>query len=128
MRVAKILLYNPDGAALVLRRSKTHPHFAYEPDLPGGIVERGESYEQGVIREVQEEAGIEITPGQLVLIAARENYGFVSKHLYAAHLASRPAVTLSWEHDQYEWVKPSTLREHLESTDSYMSFVLEALQ
>jgi 8-oxo-dGTP pyrophosphatase MutT (NUDIX family) len=41
--VAKALLVDTNGKILLLRRSGTHPHFAYHLDFPGGEVEHHEA-------------------------------------------------------------------------------------
>lgn len=60
---AKAAIVNSDGKFLVLTNSRwdSNPKPAYAPDLPGGSLERGETLEQGLIREVKEEIGIDIT-------------------------------------------------------------------
>lgn len=73
------------------------------------MVDPGESYEQGAVREVLEEAGVEITAEQLTLVYAdsylREDVPeSVNRLVYLAEVADDPAVTLSWEHEDYEWI------------------------
>ena len=41
-KVAKLILVNEDGKYLLLYRSN-HPHFPYDPDLPGGTLEKDEN-------------------------------------------------------------------------------------
>ena len=36
--VVKVLIFNPEGKLLILRRSKTHPHYPEHVDFPGGEV------------------------------------------------------------------------------------------
>lgn len=126
-RVAKALVYDNDGYALVLWRSDTHPHYPLEADLPGGIVESGESYVHGLLRELREEVGIELDAEQAMLIARAKYLVYGEKHLYEIRLADRPEPTISWEHERYEWVEPERLLEVLESRDDYMAFVRKTL-
>lgn len=126
MRVAKAIIYDHNGKALLLRRSGTHPRYAYEPDLPGGIIEIGERYEDGLAREIVEEVGIILTTEQLVLIGERS--GLTTKRLYEVRLNEQPNIYISWEHDLYEWVEPSELKQRLASHDSFMTFVQTALK
>ena len=65
--IAKILIINGDGNALTLTLSEhlKYPEKSYQPDLPGGIVDAGESENLGVIREVQEECGIDLDPAKI---------------------------------------------------------------
>jgi 8-oxo-dGTP diphosphatase len=125
MRIAKALIFDARGNALILRRSGTHPHYAHEADLPGGIIERGETYEQGLVREILEEAGLSVAPDQLLYATEHSGFGRSTKRLYTVILDDQPEVTISWEHEEYEWVAPSQLVERLVSRDTYMDFVAD---
>lgn len=123
MRIAKALIFDARGNALILRRSPTHPYFAHEADLPGGIIEADESYEIGLVREIREETGMDVKADALHEAAERSGFGRSTKRLYTAILPDRPEVALSWEHDGYEWVRPSDLLASLRSKDDYMDIV-----
>jgi len=107
--VAKVLLLNEKDEILVLRRSEypAHPEQSHQPDLPGGIVDPGESERRTVVREIQEETGIEIDPDDLKLAFAKtifhEGGHSRTRLLYAAKLDNTPPVILSWEHEGYVW-------------------------
>lgn len=108
--VAKMLLLDEKNRALMLRRSeyREHPEKSHTPDLPGGLVDPGESEHQAVVRELQEEAGITIDPNDVLLGYAETKFyepkqESVSKLFYVARVAGTPEVTVSWEHESYEW-------------------------
>ena len=110
--IAKILIINGDGNALTLTLSEhlKYPEKSYQPDLPGGIVDAGESENLGVIREVQEECGIDLDPAKIQLAYAETAYDEKeNKLLYVTHLDNTPAVKLSWEHSDYKWVSVAEL-------------------
>lgn len=115
--IAKILIIDGDGNVLTLTLSEhlKYPEKSYQPDLPGGIVDAGEPENLGVIREVQEECGIDLDPAKIRLAYAetvhdeKENKS-VTKLLYITHLDDAPAVTLSWEHSDYKWVSVAELQ------------------
>lgn len=107
---AKLLLVNDKNEALMLRISnyEAHPEKSHTPDLPGGLVDPNESERHAVVRELQEEAGITIDPNLVTLgYAKTELYGVkdesVTKLLYVARIDETPEVTISWEHEAYEW-------------------------
>lgn len=122
MHVAKALIYDADGNILVLRRSGTHPNYAYQSDFPGGTIESDEDIITGLIREIQEESNISIGPELLQPAFIDRIVGDWTRHLYTATLPQvKPTVVISWEHDQYEWLPTNhILQKPLQpETDSY---------
>lgn len=110
--IAKILIVNTQNKALVLTLGKhlQQPEKSYLPDLPGGVVDAGESEHEAVIREVNEECGITLNPPSVRLAYSETAYyekenKSVTKLLYIAYVDEEPAVTLSWEHSDHEWVE-----------------------
>lgn len=129
-KVAKALIQDSTGKVLLLTRGETHPIFAGEIDLPGGIIEHDETYEDGIIREIQEETGIAIHPDQIVLSLT---YGQDNRErrLYRAYLdTEQPVVTISWEHSTFAWEPIETLLQShgLFSRDEYMKRVVSHLK
>jgi 8-oxo-dGTP diphosphatase len=127
--VAKILIYNPRGQILVLQRSDTHPHFPEHLDLPGGEVEKDEQPGQAVIREVQEETGLDIA-SNTINMAFEKLFGEHIKHiLYISRLSHDPSISLSWEHIHYYWLTPEQIiNEPLpKGVDPYYKDVVEHL-
>ena len=72
-----------DGARVLLVR-RGHPPHKGEWSLPGGALELGETLQQGVVREVLEETGLEVVPGSIVEVFDRivleESTGRVRYH------------------------------------------------
>ena len=54
-----------DGPRVLLVRRGQEP-LKGEWSLPGGALELGETLQQGVVREVLEETGLEVVPGSIV--------------------------------------------------------------
>lgn len=128
--VAKTLIINDKSEVLVLTLGKhlKYPEKSYRPDLPGGIVDSGESEQLAVIREVQEECGIDLDASKVKLAYAETAYyekenKSVTKLLYITHLDNTPSITLSWEHSDYKWVPISELQ-----TIDLRPFFNEAIQ
>jgi len=55
-----------EGKIFVAKRAKTKKNFPGRYELVGGHIDRGESPEQTIIREIKEEIGIEVEVGQIV--------------------------------------------------------------
>lgn len=106
-RAAKVVILDKDNNALVLRRSDTHPRVPLHADIPGGIIEDGETFEIGLAREVQEETGLTLEPESLTLIYTLTHDWFgksVSRLLYAARLDKvKPDIAISHEHADFSW-------------------------
>jgi 8-oxo-dGTP pyrophosphatase MutT (NUDIX family) len=129
--VAKAFIFDANDNVLLLRRSKTHPSHAFHHDLPGGEVEEGEDALTATVREILEEAGLEVAPELLELkreSTSPEGYRHV---LFVTRLsASKPPVVISWEHDQSEWlpVHEVLARGLPSNVDSYYAMAVKYLQ
>jgi len=125
MGVAKVLIIDEQNKYLMLWRGN-HPRLPNDPDLPGGTIEAGESPDVAAIREVQEEAGINLSSRDMELLYKGLDY---SRHgieysLYVVTINPRPKVALSWEHEGYKWLDRDTfLVEAQSATDTYMHMV-----
>jgi 8-oxo-dGTP pyrophosphatase MutT (NUDIX family) len=108
--VAKALLINEKNEVLVLHRSPWpgHEDRSHMPDLPGGLVEKGESPSIATQREIKEETDVEIREDELVMGYTKTffddpNNQSHTKFLYVCRPGQTPKVTLSHEHETYEW-------------------------
>jgi len=134
----KVIIFDADGRLLVLRRTDTHPTLPLHPDLPGGFVDPGESLIEAAIREVKEETGFELPLESIRHERTDYTPWGAARTLYSAHLTeSMPSVSISWEHDQHDWLpvhefmklaKPANpdyfldiTRQYLTSTHSHTS-------
>lgn len=129
--IAKILLFNENDQILLLRLGihKLWPEKSHTSDLPGGIVDLGESEKEAVIRETKEEADITLDPEKVTLGHAATRYypaenKSVTRLLYIVKLDATPPVTLSWEHEAYEWCDIDVLTGEHGLTASYKEAVL----
>jgi mutator protein MutT len=113
LQIAKALIIDANNDVLIMYRSKTHPTLALQADLPGGLVEPGETPSEGLVREVLEETGLTVTPGDLKLAYtatnAWEDKSFI-RFLYIIKLReAKPTTAISWEHDRTTWLPVSQL-------------------
>ncbi|OGY28094.1 MAG: hypothetical protein A2802_00385 [Candidatus Woykebacteria bacterium RIFCSPHIGHO2_01_FULL_43_29] len=84
--------------------------------LPGGALEKDETPESGIKREIKEETGLSINNLKLIhTVALNEKEAFSDKPallLVWAGRAKTEDVQLNWEHDQFKWVtKQEALKE-----------------
>ena len=101
----KIIITNSDGKILAMRRSQTDPSLPLSWDVPGGVVEEGEHLGESIIREVKEETGIDVTNIRLldVFDSSSKIHPYLVCIGYIAEAVSED-VSLSYEHDQFEWI------------------------
>ena len=130
MKVAKVVVFDASGKVLSLKRSGTHPVYPHDIDLPGGIVDGGETLEQAAVRELHEETGHALPEGALRLVRVERAHWGVVQHLFTAMLdACEPAVRISWEHESYEWKDRHILiAECASAADCYMNLAADYLR
>ena len=103
VEVAVGVLVRPDGAFLLTSRPAGKPYAGYW-EFPGGKLEAGESVEQALRRELQEELGIdigEVQPWKTEMIDyphALVRLHFCKVFQWAGALQMREAQSFSWEH------------------------------
>ena len=124
--VAKVLVTTEGKEALVLTVGEhtLRPEKSYTPDLPGGVVDLGETELAAVVRELNEETGIKISPELFTLVYAKTEFfadenKSVSKFLYLLFLQEKPQVNLSWEHSDYSWITLSDLTSSVKFSPFY---------
>lgn len=128
-KVAKLVVIDHNGKHLLMYRSD-HPTFGKDPDLPGGTLEDGEYPLETMIREVYEEAAIEIVESAVCQVYEGSDYSAHNTQysLFVATLEARPAVTMSWEHSAYEWLDREEFLEKAKgANDTFMHMVHDVL-
>jgi 8-oxo-dGTP diphosphatase len=101
-----------DSKVLILRRGKTAPWKPGYWNLPGGQVDKGETYIATAIRECVEETGIDIEhAGGLDEYCVIYDPEYIL-HMYVIHMESKPEVTLCWENDKYKWLELKNINRY----------------
>ena len=99
-----------DGDILLLQRHSEHKHSS-KWGLPAGKLEKGETAEQAIIREIEEETGLNIHRHQLtfrdVLYVSQPDKKYLY-HSFHTKLAIRPTIRINPpEHKQHDWFTTS---------------------
>lgn len=111
----KAVIVNSEGQVLILRES---PADTYDGNtqsgryqLPGGKLDPGETFEACLKREVLEETGLTIDPGEPLLVGEwRPMVRGVQQQIIGVFViaqAKTETVRLSGEHDGYLWIDPA---------------------
>jgi 8-oxo-dGTP pyrophosphatase MutT (NUDIX family) len=113
--VAKTVVLDQNGRVLLLKRSQSDPRRPGEWDFPGGEVDQKEELLVGAVREIYEEAGLQIQPSSLALVYAAteayQNTGLSVTRLLFVTQKTDGDVKLSYEHDSFQWVDHETAIE-----------------
>lgn len=113
--VAKAIVIDETGKFLLLKRSETHPLLAGHYDLPGGMIDVDEEPGDAIVREVQEETGLDVAGCSKRVLYATTKYIHERSFptlLYLVKISSNtPTITVSYEHQSGEWADMSRLSE-----------------
>lgn len=127
-RIAKLLLKNRSDSTYLLLNRTDHPKYGADPDLPGGTHEDGEDIEETLIREVQEEIGVNFNRDMITQLYVGTEYSSAGNEysLFFAEIDFAPQMQLSWEHSRYRWCALDTLiQESKAAIDAYMHMVAD---
>lgn len=124
----KVLLKNPDGKLLLIRRSPTESVFQGKWDIPGGRIDVGTNLRENLARELMEETGMTMTNEPRIVgaqdIFLPEQNRHVVRITYIGTVDGEPK--LSEEHTEYCWVTLAELKAFSsEELDRYVKALLE---
>jgi 8-oxo-dGTP diphosphatase len=106
---AAILIENGEILCMQRRESK-YSYISYKYEFPGGKVEDGETFEQGLSRELKEEMNIDINikPEHFFMTIEHEYPDFsITMHSYLCPVSNRSFTRK--EHNDHVWLKPQEL-------------------
>lgn len=101
----KVVIRNGRGQVLVLRRSAASRNHPGLWEFPGGKTDAGESFDEALLREVQEETGVEIVLEHVAGAGSSELDGKTIAYLFMEARLVAGEVRLSEEHDAFRWVE-----------------------
>lgn len=67
-----VLIFNPQGEVLLGKRKNAHGEGTWAP--PGGKLHFGETLEEGILREADEEVGIDLSSNRLTLLTVTNDF------------------------------------------------------
>ena len=110
--VAACALVDPDGRVLIAQRPEGKP-MAGLWEFPGGKVEAGETPEQSLIRELEEELGIVVKEACLAPLTFA-SYTYPEFHLLMPLYVCRrwDGIVTAREGQRLSWVRPNRLRDY----------------
>lgn len=94
----------------------------WEP--PGGILDRGETIPEGLVREVREETGLEIETDALTGVYKNMERGIIAL-VFRCRPLSEPLQSTP-EAQEIRWLLPSEIPAHMD--EAYAVRILDALQ
>lgn len=115
---AKSVIVNDKGEVLLVREANTYGDASQvgRYEIPGGRVEIGESFEDGLRREALEETGLAVEPLYPVFVGEWRPVIKGVQHqivaVFVACKAKNTEVKLSEEHDKYIWIAPVSRHDY----------------
>ena len=119
----KAVILRDDGKILLLKRSKGK----FNPkkwDLPGGTLEKGETLGEALLREIEEETGLEVKMGEIIGTAefSKESKNFDEEKRglrYLTYYSGDSEVELSREHQDHKWLSFDEALEKFSTKDGF---------
>jgi len=99
-----------NGLVLIARR-KPGKHMAGKWEFPGGKIEPGETPEQSLERELDEELAVRARVGELLCRTFYEGSG-VSLELLVYRVLRIEGTPMLREHEEIRWVRPGDLSSY----------------
>ena len=112
------IITDDHGRALLIQRRDNH-----HCRPPGGVLELGESIEEGLRREVREETGLDIEPTGLTGIYKNMSRGIIALVFHCRSNGGQP--TTSNETEALRWASETEIRMLVE--EAYAVRILDAL-
>jgi 8-oxo-dGTP pyrophosphatase MutT (NUDIX family) len=114
-RVSKVIIFD-DDKILILKRTDGDKDW----DLPGGHVEKNETFQQGARRETKEETGLEIS--KLTFLKKDKRIKF-----YTTSYPKTKIILQDEEHTDYKWIKPAQIEDY-QTKDILKDAILDAIK
>lgn len=118
------------GKALLVQRADSDDFLPGYWEQLGGKVDSGESHEDALIREIKEEAGIQVKP-----LYAYNEYEYnhsdgrlIYEIAYVCGMSEEQEIKLSAEHLSYKWVTKEDLKNLAPITDEMVNIIYKGFE
>lgn len=106
IEVVAAIIRREDGRILVTQRGYGEHKDGWE--FPGGKMEKGESPETAIVREIREELEVEISPEKLIMTVEYDYPNFhLTMHCFLSRIVSGEIVLT--EHEAAKWLNKREL-------------------
>lgn len=104
-----------DGKLLILKRVENDIQKPGIWEIPGGRIDIRENMISGLMREVKEEAGLDIEVNREISIRnfVRDDKQKIEMHIFLCNAVNDCKIRLSEEHSSFEWVEIERCKEKL---------------
>jgi 8-oxo-dGTP diphosphatase len=107
----RAVIHDADGRILLLKRSMLSKNYPGKWEFPGGKVDRGEKFNDALVREVREETGLVVRLGTFIGAAKAEMPHVTAVQLVIEALPEPGAPAISHEHEGLTWALPQDILE-----------------
>jgi len=107
IKASVVFILNNLGQILLLKRIEGDCWQPGKWGLPGGGVNKGETHEEAVAREIKEETNLSIFAPKVVHVLDEPGYDvkyFITKNFFGT-------VKIDWEHTDYKWIYPKEINQ-----------------
>jgi 8-oxo-dGTP diphosphatase len=106
----KVVIRDNDGKCLLIKRSMDSKGNPGKWDFPGGKVDPGETFDEGLLREVYEETRLRISLERPLHVAESESPSNRVVYLFMEGKLVDGEVFLSEEHEDHIWIQKSEMK------------------
>lgn len=108
-KVSAVIVLNEKKEVLILKRAPSARSFGGYWNFPGGGVEPGETIESAAVRELKEEAGVDVSEKDLVYFEVASLPKLMVHYFMTNKFENE--VEINWESTDYKWVKLKDIKK-----------------
>ncbi len=106
----RAVIYDERGRCLLLKRSMKSRNYPGKWELPGGKVNRGERFDDALVREVREETGLAVKLKRFLGSASAEMPHVIAIQLVFLVEPAPGTPVISPEHEGQTWATPAEMQ------------------